>query len=240
MNSKRGRKVNVNKAVTVLLAVLGGLAVQAKTIYQDDFSGAAGAATATVPETVPDGFVQHQFGAGLDGSGGLIATEKVPYANFRVNLGPALLTADASVRNVKCTVVLRPPALSWVGIGFHEQDVNALLGPNNSGPFVLFAPDQITLCGGAALNSNGNTSALPAVYKRGAVITAEIVYHSADQTLDMAIDGTNVVSGFVLGHKYPKDIPSAPVLQWIQIQFFNQPSAADGGPFVDSLKMEIF
>ena len=212
----------------------------AEILYQDDFSGAAGVATTTVPEVSPLGFDQNGFAAGLDGNGRLESTNPAqPTAGYRVRLGTDPLTADASIVEISYTVTMRTPTNDWVMIGFQEADASGLLvAANNAGPIVQFNPAGITLRGGTW--GGGNVSAqFPNTYSLGSVITAQMVYHVAEQTLDLAINETTITNGFPLNHEYPVGTFSDPVVYWLQAQLRNQPSAANGGVYIDSLQVEI-
>ncbi|MCF7817308.1 MAG: hypothetical protein K9M54_05440 [Kiritimatiellales bacterium] len=208
-------------------------------IYQDDFSGAAGAATTTVPEVSPTGFVQKYFQTGLDGNGRLeSANPAQSSAGYRVKLGTDPLTANTAIADIKYTVTMRTPSNNWVMIGFQEADANGFLAAaNNIGPVVQFNPTSVQLRGGT-YGGGTTTTPLTGVYSKGDVITAEMTYHVADQTMDLAINGSTVTNGCALNHEFPVGTPSDPVVYWAQIQFFSQPSAANGGPYIDSFQIQ--
>ncbi len=220
------------------IALTGALALRADVVWQDDFSGAVGEASATVPEIFPAGYEQNFFKTGLDGSGRLVSTDSAqPTAGFRVKLGTAPLTDDASIADIKYTVTMRTPTNDWVMIGFQEQDVNGLLTEAvNAGPIVQFNPVGVVLRGGTW--GGGNVSAqFLNTYARSSVITAEMIFHVGEQTMDLLINGSAVTNGFALEHEFPVGTRSDPVVQWVQMQLRLQPSAADGGAYIDSLQV---
>ena len=211
----------------------------AEIVYQDDFSGAAGVSTTTVPEISPVGFDQKGFVTGLDGSGRLESTLATqPTAGYRVKLGTDPLTADASITEISYTVTMRTPINDWVMLGFQEADANGLLNADrNAGPIVQFNPAGIILRGGTW--GGGNISAqFPNTYSLGSVITAEMTYHVGAGTMDLAINGSTLTNGFVMDHEFPVGTLSDPVVYWLQAQLRLQPSAADGGAYIDSLQVE--
>ncbi len=225
----------MNPAGLVLWIVLTG-AAHSEVVWQDDFSGVAGDASATVPEISPAGFEQHFYKTGLDGGGRLVSTDSAqPTAGFRVKLGSVPLTDDASIADIKYTVTMRTPTNDWVMIGFQEQDENGLLvADRNAGPLVQFNPVGVVLRGGTW--GGGNISAqFLNTYARGSVITAEMTFHVGEQTMDLVINGSTVTNGFALEHEFPVGTPSAPVVHWLQVQLRQQPSAADGGAYIESL-----
>ena len=213
----------------------------AEIVYQDDFSGAAGASTTTIPEVSSLGFDQNGFATGLDGSGRL---ESILPSNassgYRVRLGTDPLTIDPSIAKISYTVTMRTPTNDWVMIGFQEADVNGLLvTTNNVGPIVQFNPVGIILRGGTW--GGGTVSAqFLNTYFLGSVITAEMTYHVSAGTMDLAINGSTLTNGFVLNHEYPVGTNSDPVVYWLNSQLRFQPSAANGGAYIDSLQVETF
>ena len=216
-------------------------AAQAGVVYQDDFSGAAGSSIDSSPEISPPGFLQKGFLTGLDGSGRLESTNSDNSgAGYRVQLGMAPLTDDISITEISYTVTMRTPTNDWIMIGFQEQDANGMLVTNNNvGPVVQFNPTSVVLRGGTySGTTNGNISAIfQGAYSLGSVITAKMTYHVDAGTMDLSINGTTVTNGFSLNHKFPVGTPSNPVVYWAQVQLRLQPSAANGGGYIDSLQV---
>jgi hypothetical protein len=232
------KKAGVFSLFAVLLA-----GVQAEIIYQDDFSGAAGAASATVPEIYPEGFGQESFKTGLDGSGRLESSDSSQSAaGYRIRLGDNALTADPALAEISYTVTMRTPTNDWVMIGFHENDLNGLLTTEaNTGPVVQFNPGGTVLLRGGTYSgqTNGNVSVpLRNNYADSEVITAKMTYHVPEQTMDLTINGSVVTNGFALEHEFPVGVPSDPVVHWLQMQLRLQPSAANGGATIDSVQVE--
>ena len=208
------------------------------SIYQDEFSGEADVATTTVPEIAPLGFEQNDSSMGLDGSGRLESTDSGQTdAGYRVRLGQNPLTADPSISALRLIVKMRVPTNDWVLIGFQEQDANGLfVEARNAGPRIQFNPTDLLLRGGAG--GGGNVSEIIRnLYVPGQVISAEMTYHIAEQTVDLSINGSLAKEGFELGHEYPAGTNSDPVVSWFNCQFRKQPSAAAGGPYIDSLEV---
>ncbi len=211
---------------------------EALTIYEDDFSGAAGVATKTVPDVSPAGFEQKYFKTGLDGNGRLESTDPAQgTAGYRVKLGTAPLTDDPTLAEISYTVTMRTPTNDWVMIGFQEEDLNGLLvTAENNGPVVQFSPTFVLLRGGTWEGGN-TTGALTGFYAAGEVITAVMTYHVAEQTLDLTINGSTVTNGWALNHEFPVGTPSDPVVYWLNTQLRYQPSAANGGTYIDNLQV---
>ncbi len=231
--------MKAKKTVGLLMGVLvlAG-AVGAAVIYQDDFSGAVGLSTTSTPEISPVGFDQKGFATGLDGSGHLestLATQST--AGYRVKLGTDPLTDDASITEISFTVTMRTPTNDWVMLGFQEVDANGfLVADRNAGPIVQFNPTSVNLRGGTW--GGGNVSStFRSAYALGSVITAEMTYHVGAGTMDFSINGSSVTNGFALNHDYPVGTPSDPVVYWLNSQLRYQPSAADGGAYIDSLQV---
>ncbi len=111
-----------------------------------------------------------------------------------------------------------------------------LVEARNAGPIIQFNPASVILRGGTW--GGGNTSAaFYNPYSLGSVITAEMTYHVAAGTMDLAINGSTVTNGFALNHEYPVGTSSDPVVYWLQAQLRIQPSVADGGAYIDSLQV---
>jgi hypothetical protein len=212
--------------------------IASRTLYQDDFSGAVGVASTTVPEVFSMGFDHNCFHTGLDGNGLLESTDPAEgTAGYRVKLGTAPLTDDSDLSEISYTVTMRTPTNDWLMIGFQEEDENGLLvAANNVGPLVQFNPTSVVLRGGTWDGGN-TTGALMGFYSPGDVITAEMTYHVADQTMDLVVNGTTVTNGFSLEHEFPVGTPSDPVVYWLNTQLRYQPSAADGGATIDHLQV---
>jgi len=210
-----------------------------RALYEDDFSGPAGVATNTVPDISPKGFEQRYFFTGLDGKGRLESTNPdQATAGYRVKLGPAPLTADSTIAQIKYTATLRIPTNDWVMIGFQEADINGLLFTDaNNGPVVQFSPTFVLLRGGTWGGGN-TTEALAGYYSPGDVITAEMTYHVAEQAMDLSIDGSTVTNRWPLNHEFPVGTSSAPVVYWLNTHLRYQPSAANGGAYIDHLQVE--
>ncbi|MEA2069342.1 MAG: hypothetical protein U9P12_09085, partial [Verrucomicrobiota bacterium] len=216
-------------------------AVAGTTIYQDDFSGAAtNVATTTVPEISPVGFEQRYFTTGLDGNGHLESTNPAQSgAGYRVKLGTDPLTDDTSIEAIRLTIHMRTPTNDWVMIGLQEGGANGLLtAANNAGPILQFNPTSVQLRGGT-WGGGTVTPGLYNFYSAGDEIVAEMTYHVDTQTMDLSIDSLVVTNGFVLNHEFPVGTPSDPVVYWLNSQLRFQPSAADGGAYIDSWQVEI-
>ena len=217
--------------------VLAGMA-GATISYQDDFSGAAGVATTTVPEISMPGFLPAARLTGLDGNGHLESTTVNANANYRFRIDTAPLTDDTSVTEIKFTTVMRTPINDWIMIGFQQNNANGLTtGTANTGPIVQFNPGGTILLHGGTWGG-GNVS-LPFLnnYTNSEVITAEMTYHVVDQTMDLAINGSTVANGFALEHEFPVSTLSDPIVSWAQIHMRYQPSAANGGAYIDSFQI---
>ncbi|QHI69820.1 right-handed parallel beta-helix repeat-containing protein [Tichowtungia aerotolerans] len=234
--------MNLNNTVGVFLAAGLLAGVHADVVYQDDFTGAAGVATATVPEIPPVGFEQKSFKTGLDGEGRLESSDPLaPTAGYRVKLGGAPLTDDLTLSEILFTVTMRTPTNDWIMIGFQENDFNGLLTTDaNTGPVVQFNPGGTVILRGGTYSggTNGNVSVpFRHIYANSEVITATMTYHIAEQTMDLVINGSVLTNGFALGHEFPVGVSSDPVVCWAQMQLRLQPSAADGGGYIDSLQV---
>ncbi len=237
MNAKK-------KAGLLLSAFMLAGAVGAMVVYQDDFSGAAtNNAKATVPEIAMSGFYPASATTGLDGSGHLESTSPTgSSANYRFRIANKPLTDNSAIGEIKYTVVMRTPVNDWVMIGFQENNANGLLTTDaNTGPMVQFSPGGTVILRGGSYSgtTNGNISAaFRNNYTNSEVITAEMTYHVGDQTMDLAINGSTITNGFALEHEFPVGTNSAAVVNWTQFHLRLQPSAADGGAYIDSFKIE--
>jgi hypothetical protein len=207
------------------------------TVYEDDFSGAAG--EASVPEVSLAGYSAVSASIGLDGNGFLEGTPGAAGANYRFKIDTDPLTDDDSITEIKYTVEMRTPTNDWVMIGFHQNDApnGFLVEGYNMGPVVQFSPTYVLLRGGTWGGGN-DTGALSGYYSAGELITAEMTYHVAAQTMDLVINGTTVTNGWALNHEFPLGALSDPVVGWAQMQLRNQPTAANGGATIDSFKIE--
>ena len=205
-------------------------------IYQDDFSGVAGVSTGSSPEVFPVGFEQKGWETGLDGNGRLESTlSNNSLPGYRVKLDTNPLTDDSSITEISCTITMRTPTNDWVMIGFQEADANGLLvADRNAGPIIQFNPTSVMLRGGTWGGGNVSETILNP-YHAGQTVTAGMTYHVAAQTIDLSINGLVVAEGFALEHEYPVGTLSHPVACWLNTQLRFQPSAADGGAYIDSL-----
>ena len=209
------------------------------TVYQDDFSGAAGTATTTIPEVSTVGFANFSTTAGLDGSGHLESTSVAnAAANYRFRIDTNPLTADLAATEISYTVDMRTPTNDWVMVGFHEVDANGfLVEAVNAGPYVQFNPSGTVVLRGGTWGGGAET-VLRNHYALSEVITAKMTYHVVEQTMDLSINGVTVVNGFALNHEFPVGMPSDPIVYWAQIHMRYQPSAANGGAYIDNFQIK--
>lgn len=209
------------------------------TVYQDDFSGVAGVATATVPEVSLAGFEQKHYQMRIDGSGRLESSNPDGHGSgYRVRLKTDPLTDDSSIEAIRCTIKMRTPTNEWVMIGFQEVDANRLVvSENNTGPVLQFNPTSVTLRGGT-YGGGDSVATYPPYYSAGEDITAVLTYHVGTKTVDFSVNDFVVTNGFVLNHEFPVDTDSDPVVLWLNTQFRYQPSAADGGCCISSIQVE--
>ncbi len=209
------------------------------TIYADDFIGDAGAASSSVPEVSQAGFSPASSSTGLNGGGLLQATSVEGGANYRFQIDTDPLTDDDSITEIRYTVEMRTPTNDWVMIGFSGNEASGgfLVDSYNMGPVVQFSPTYVLLRGGTWTGGN-TTGALGGYYSAGELITAEMTYHVAAQTMDLVVNGVTVTNGWALNHEFPFGTLSDPVVQWAEIQLRNQPTAAAGGSYVSSFRID--
>jgi hypothetical protein len=217
------------------------LIVPGTTIYQDDFSGTAGPSTTTVPEISPTGFEHNLFLTGLDGSGRLESTNVANSASgYRVKLGAAPLTDNPSIDAIRLTVRMRTPTNDWIMIGFQEDNLNALLDSNrNTGPMMQVNPSSVVLRSGWPQAENSYSPSFTGFFSPGDEITLVMTYHVDTQTMDLSANALTVTNGFVVEHQYPSGTNSDPVVYWLNSQIRYQQTAANGGGYIDSWKVEI-
>ena len=206
-------------------------------VYQDDFSGpATTTASFSAPEVYSSGFAPISFNTGLDGNGLLESVGVNPNTDFRFQIAADPLTDDVAVEDIKYIAEMRVPADQWMMIGFQGTDSVGMLSEDaNVGPMVLFAPTYTKIFGGTW----GGGNQTPNFQGYGSeVITAEMTYHVTAQTVDLAINGTTLTNGFAIGHEFPLGTNSDPVVNILQVVLRNQTNAANGGAYIDSLKVE--
>jgi hypothetical protein len=210
-------------------------------IYADDFSGDEGVASNSVPEVSQAGFSAASAYTGLNGGGLLQASTVNAAANYRFMIDTDPLTDDDSITEIRYTVEMRTPTTQWLMVGFHGNDAPTgfLVEGYNAGPIVQFGPTYVILRGGTWGGGNA-TGALSGYYSAGELITAEMTYHVAAQTMDLVINGVTVTNGWAVDHVFPVGTPSDPVVQWAQIQLRSQPTAAAGGAYIDSFRIDAF
>ncbi|MCF7818666.1 MAG: hypothetical protein K9M54_12380 [Kiritimatiellales bacterium] len=230
--------MNAGKLIGILAAAWGVGVVQAAVIYSNDFSGAVGTAgEESAPTTTIGAFRDHSAFAFLDGSGHLEATAAIPNANYRVYRG-LTGSGDPSIAAVKCTVAMRAPTDGWLGVGFHGLNANGLTSTNSdSGPWATVTPSGVVVYGGSM--TTGSLNVFSATHKPGERIDVAMTYHPATKTLDLAVNGIAVANGVAIAHLQETTGTAAdPMLQYFQLNFFNQTPAADGGAYVDGLVVE--
>ncbi|QHI69213.1 hypothetical protein [Tichowtungia aerotolerans] len=226
--------------ITVCLLIVSMSVARAKIVFQDDFSGAAGMAKDNIsPEVSWDAYAD-AGAALLDGEGRLYSNDSaLDSANWRL-LGGTVDDAWANADVIKYTVVMRTPTANYINIGFQNTNVNGLeSAAAEAGPFVRFrSVGNINLYGGDGVDLNLSKTFL-AAYTGGSVVTAEVSYVVADQTVDIAINGvtlgTNLKITQTLG-----TVESTPTLFSLQINFKNQDTVENGGAYIDSLTVETF
>lgn len=217
------------------------LPVPGTVIYQDDFSGAAGPSTTSVPEVSPTGFEHKAFLTGIDGSGRLESTNAANSGSgYRVKLGSAPLTDNPSIDAVRLTVRMRAPTNDWIMIGFQEDNLNGLLDSNrNTGPMMQVNPSSVVLRGGWPQEENSYSQSFIGFFSPGDEVTLVMTYHIDTQTIDLSANAVTVTNGFVVEHQFPSGTSSDPVVYWLNSQIRFQPTAANGGGYIDSWKVEI-
>jgi len=232
--------MKAKKTIGLLMGVLvlAG-AASAGVIYQDDFAGAATSNPKdTVMEVTPVGVRSKYLTTGLDGNGHLESTDAGQVnANYRVQMGQTPLTADASITEIKYTVTMRTPVNDFVIVGFHEASVNGLVSQTaNGGPMMEFQSNGNIVMRGGTYNQ-GRNKTYAAVYTPGDIITAEMTYHPDTLRVDLDINGSVLATGLLVNHEYPAGTLADPVVSWVQMHLRNQPSAANGGAYIDSMQV---
>jgi hypothetical protein len=215
-------------------------------LFQDDFSGAAGGVlTNSMPEVYMPGFSDIALKAELDGSGKLqsgSATE--PSANYHFKLMVNPVTDDPLVGEIRWKANVRMPTNSWIAIGFHGANINNLISANvNSGPFLRFDPQSTYVSQGNGLTGQQQFAS---THAPGDLIAVEAVYHVAASTMDVYFDGVpavgqgnNVATNVTIAHEWPVGTPADPVVDYAQIHFNLQPTAAQGGAYVDDFEVSV-
>lgn len=229
----------MKKTVSILVAAWTVAAAQAEVIYSTDFDGAAGTpAKELAPVTAIPSFFQTSEAMILDGKGHLEAGRIQHNANYRFRLGSAPLNNNPSIRAVRCRVALRAPAKEWVALTFHGDNRNGVLtGKVDSGPWLQINPSSIIVRGGHS--TKGSQNVFPGTHKPGQLLTVELTYHFDEKTVDVAVNGSAVASALPITHVLEGTGRIAdPRIQWVQLHFRAQPTAAAGGAYVDSLSVE--
>lgn len=214
--------------------------ITGNVIYEDDFSGPAGtSAKDSVPEVSPVGFLVKDYQTGLSGDGLLYETNNVSTAGFRVRLGTDPLTDDSSIGAVKLTAWMRIPTNDWIALGFSQYDYNGMLGTlTDSGPWLQVNPSSISVRGGNS--TDGSEAKFLNPYSAGETAVIEFTYNIGAETGDLVIDGVTVSTNIAMAHEYPAGTTNSPTIYWFNSHFRFQPAAADGGGYVDRLRIETF
>ena len=167
----------------------------------------------------------------LDGAGHLISTGTSSGSGFRVQLSEAPLAAPA----IKLTTTMRAQTSgSWIGIGFHGEDVQKLNAPAaNSGPWLLINAGSFRVKGGSAVN--GSDSLFSSTHTAGDVLTFEMTYYTAKKTVDIALNGIAVTNGLAVTHVVPDGTESDPEIKFLQMQLWNE---LDDTAYIDSVTVE--
>ena len=202
----------------------------AVVIYANDFSGFV-AGDPGLSATVNPGLGYTANQVTLDGAGHLISTGTSSGSGFRVQLSEAPLAAPA----IKLTTTMRAQTSgSWIGIGFHGEDVQKLNAPAaNSGPWLLINAGSFRVKGGSAVN--GSDSLFSSTHTAGDVLTFEMTYYTAKKTVDIALNGIAVTNGLAVTHVFPDGTESDPEIKFLQMQLWNE---LDDTAYIDSVTVE--
>lgn len=236
--------MKMKKTLWLVAGLVGCMcAAQAGVIYSNSFDEAAGTAgSATVPEISR---ISSYYDASLfvetDGGGRLQANTSTGNANYRVRLSPAPLTDDPSLAGARISGKMRIPANTLVAIGFQGKDSNALTADySDAGVYARFATTWMNVYGGNAnLNAATQIDGGNLPYAAGEVVDFEISYDFSNQTATVVVNGNTVYDDVAITHTdYTSGLTEDPELNWVQIQFYNQPTAAAGGAYVEHLVVE--
>jgi arylsulfatase A len=194
----------------------------AQVIYLNDFDGATNGNPGQ-SATVSFGFQATANKAALNGAGQLVASESNAGSVFRVQLAPQPLTGSP----IRLTAQLKAPSgRQWIGIGFQGEDGNKLNDDSaNGGPWLQVNSSALRIRGGTGVK--GTDLQIKETHAAGGELTLGMTYYP-DQTLDVLLNGVVVTNGLKLIHEFGRAV-AAPVIQYLQMQFFQ--SANDGSGF---------
>ena len=177
--------------------------------------------------------------ANLNGSGQLISTYG-PGNGFRVELSSTPLTDSI----LKITWTVKSPATTnWIGVGFAGENINKLNDANaNSGPWVYAGVNNVgksvtVYNSGTAANAGGNVTNKVDSHTAGDLLTYELIFNQADQTIDLYMTGTNglrtlIFDDFDVIHTDPLGNPAAPEVRFLSVQIWGD------GSYLDYIKVE--
>ncbi|MEA2067600.1 MAG: FAD-dependent oxidoreductase [Verrucomicrobiota bacterium] len=229
----------MKKTISILVAAWAVATAQATVIYSAGFNGAAGTpAKELAPETAIPSFFQTSESMALDGNGHLEANKIKHNANYRFRLDTAPLNNNPSIRAVTCSVALRAPLTEWVAVAFHGENRNGVLtGKADSGPWLQINPSSVVVRGGHS--TKGSQDVFSGTHEPGQRVAVELTYHFDEKTVDLSVNGSAVASALPVTHLLEgTEEDSDPRIQWVQLHLRAQPSAAEGGAYIDSLAVE--
>jgi len=231
-------KISRWKQVGFALMLAAG-AAQATVVYQDDFEGPAGNATNTTPEITVAGWVgTYANTTEIDGGGKLESSNAGnAIANYRFRIATDPLTDNPTNHIISWSGTIRMPTNEWIAIGFHEINRNNMLTADiNSGPFLRFTPTVTWVSPG---NGVTNHESLGGTHQPGDIVSVRMDYDVQAQSVTVWMNNKVVGSNIAINHEFPVGTPADPVVYWAQVQFRNQPRAADGGAYVDDFQIEV-
>lgn len=203
--------------------------------YSNDFAGASGGDVAAAAQEGAD--LAHTGPlVGLDGAGHLVPTSSVAWASLRVELNDTNLAGLPSVEGLRLSATFKSPANNWIGAGFMEVDGDSLVKTNyNTGPWLLVSGNSFRVKGGAGAVT-GTDVWYQNQYAVGSTNTLVLTYYT-DQTVDVALNGSSLTNGLALAHVDDAGLTNAPVVKYLCLQFFNQPT--DGSVFFEDVSVEV-
>jgi arylsulfatase A len=210
--------------------VLPGSIEGAVVIYANDFSGFV-AGDPGLSATVNPGLGYTANQVSLNGEGHLVSTGTAAGSGFRVQLSEAPLVAPA----IKLTAAMRAlTSGSWIGIGFHGENVQKLNdSAANGGPWLLITDKSVRVRGGTAVS--GSNQLYQNTHVAGGILTIEMTYYTETKAVDLSLNGIAVVKGLALVHEFPEGTPSDPSIKFLQVQLWND---LDDTAYIDSVTVE--
>ncbi len=204
----------------------------AQIIYYNDFTGVSGASPVSSAAVDP-GIKSTVTRTELDGSGHLTANSVAAGDVYRIQLAAAPIT-----QTIKLTATVKTSGTGWIAIGFQGDDVQKLNEPTaNSGPWLQFNSKAFTVHGGTAV-SGISDSVYTSKYLDNSVNTFEMIYY-ANSTVDISLNGSVVTNGLAIGHNFPEGTPAAPMIKYLQMQFFNTVTDPATEPWFDRVTVEV-